>query len=110
MCCTHGTLPFPPHSVHGGFFMRSLNPDELIRRWQLRLEAPTAKLVAIPHPIVWEIPENPALPDEEDPSVLIIRPWGGDLYLSLGTRRSAAITLARRPTFAPEVSDGSADR
>jgi hypothetical protein len=77
-----------------------MNPDELIRRWYLRREEPEFKIVALAVPIIWDIPASYTAP-EPDPNVIIIRPWCGELLVSLGTRSSSERQLRRRPHFGP---------
>jgi len=72
------------------------NPDELLARWRKRTsETPR---VTLAEAIIWDIA------DAKDPrsAALVIRPWEGELLLSLSTIGDAPTLLLRRPWLAPD--------
>lgn len=58
-----------------------------------------------PEPMVWDITGHAPSPRN---AVLILRPWEGEILLSLGTAGSAPQALLRRP-WLQEEDDGRGD-
>lgn len=84
--------------------MGSRNPDELIARWHKRQAEKEKVLLLPPEPVVWDIVGGPEDPDH---AALILRPWEGEILLSLGTMGSAPQALLRRPWLMEEESGRS---
>ena len=76
------------------------NPDELIARFRKRHDK--TPLVVTAEPIVWDMVGS----GDPRAAVLVIRPWEGELLLSLNTVGGAPQALLRRPWLAEET-DGT---
>ncbi len=76
------------------------NPDELIARFRKRHDK--TPLVATATPIVWDV-----VGGEPDPThaAVLIRPWEGELLLSLTTVGAAPQAVLRRPWIMEETED-----
>lgn len=77
------------------------NPDEVIARFRKRHDK--TPLVVSADPIIWDVVGGPP---QGDHATLLIRPWEGELLLSLSTVASAPQALLRRPWLQDEEPEG----
>lgn len=70
-----------------------------LSRWRANTARKAAPPILAPEPLVWDITGHPPSPRN---AVLILRPWEGEILLSLGTAGSAPQALLRRPWLLEE--------